>query len=32
VGAIIGVGLAMEFVGSQLAMFAFVAFVLTALR
>ncbi len=30
-GAIIGVGLAMEVVGFQLAMFAFVAFVLTAL-
>jgi hypothetical protein len=31
VGAIIGVGLAMGFIGFQLAMFAFVAFVLTAL-
>jgi putative tricarboxylic transport membrane protein len=31
IGAIIGVGLAMEYVGFQLAMFAFVAFVLTAL-
>lgn len=30
-GAIIGAGLAMEFVGFQLAMFAFVAFVLTVL-
>ena len=30
-GAIIAVGLAMEFVGFQIAMFAFVAFVLTAL-
>ena len=30
-GAIIAVGLVMEFVGFQLAMFAFVAFVLTAL-
>jgi putative tricarboxylic transport membrane protein len=30
-GAIVGVGLAMEYVGFQLAMFAFVAFVLTAL-
>ncbi|HSB78622.1 MAG TPA: tripartite tricarboxylate transporter TctB family protein [Candidatus Methylomirabilis sp.] len=31
VGAIIAVGVAMEFVGFQLAMFAFVVFVLTAL-
>ncbi len=30
-GAIVGVGLAMEFIGFQLAMFAFVAFVLVAL-
>jgi putative tricarboxylic transport membrane protein len=31
VGAIIGVSIAMEFIGFQLAMFAFVSFVLTAL-
>jgi putative tricarboxylic transport membrane protein len=31
VAAIVGVGIAMEFIGFQLAMFAFVAFVLTAL-
>ncbi len=30
-GAIVGVGIAMEFIGFQLAMFAFVAFVLVAL-